>query len=171
MADEPEIPATDDDLYPAAPVVNDPLESLLGFRLGDEWYAVPLTHVREVLRVTTITPLPAVPPPILGVVNVRGTIMSVTDPKSLLALPSTALTPASRFIVLATASAETVLLVDEVETVFAMPQSRLEPVLATLDAKRGAWVTSTCRWRDRLVAVLRGDRLLASREDAAVSDR
>ena len=49
------------------------------FNLDERRYAVPLTRVREVIGLTEITPLPKVPRYYLGLINLRGQIISVVD--------------------------------------------------------------------------------------------
>lgn len=51
----------------------------LSFSLGTEEYAVPLLSVREVIGVPEITPIPFTPPHFLGIMNLRGSIISVID--------------------------------------------------------------------------------------------
>ena len=54
--------------------------SLLLFRIADEWYAVETGDVREIFQDYVVTPIPCVPEFVLGVVNIRGEILSVIDP-------------------------------------------------------------------------------------------
>jgi purine-binding chemotaxis protein CheW len=51
----------------------------LVFPVGDEWHAVALPSVREVLAVPPIAPMPASPPWLAGLVNVRGEILPAVD--------------------------------------------------------------------------------------------
>ena len=62
------------------------LLSLLLFRIADEWYAVNVGDVREIFQEYDVTSVPCVPDFIMGVVNVRGEILSVMDPARLMQL-------------------------------------------------------------------------------------
>jgi len=53
---------------------------LLAFALGSDEYAVPLTAVTEILRARRLTEIPRARPPLLGILNLRGTITPVYDP-------------------------------------------------------------------------------------------
>ncbi len=55
----------------------------LCFTLGDERYAVPADAVRAVTTLSQITPVPCTPAFYLGVVNVRGKVISAIDLRSL----------------------------------------------------------------------------------------
>jgi purine-binding chemotaxis protein CheW len=56
--------------------------------LGGEVFAVDLRNVREVFEVEGITPVPAMPPALAGVANLRGTIVPIADLRSVLRLPA-----------------------------------------------------------------------------------
>ena len=157
---DPQIPLTDEDLYGEERKAEEPVELFVPFRLGLEWYGVPIRSVREVLRAGQMTFLPSAPPHIAGIVNLRGNILSVTDPKRLLGVPPTPLTEQSRIVVVETDIAETGLVVDEVGEVVAIPLSHLEPPLDTLEPERANYLTHTCRWGERLMAILRVEKLL-----------
>lgn len=49
------------------------------FKLASEEYAVPIIEVQEVIRIQKITPLPQTPKFCLGVINLRGNVISVFD--------------------------------------------------------------------------------------------
>jgi purine-binding chemotaxis protein CheW len=52
---------------------------IVGFRVGRETYGVPITSIREIVRVPEITTVPDAPEYIEGVINLRGKIVSVMD--------------------------------------------------------------------------------------------
>lgn len=52
---------------------------LVTFCVGTRLYAVPLTHVREVVRLVGLTGLEGMTPPLAGVVDLRGTCLPVLD--------------------------------------------------------------------------------------------
>jgi purine-binding chemotaxis protein CheW len=69
------------------------------FRLGDELFAFDVRHVREVLELTAVARLPLAPPHLRGVVNVRGSAITVVDLRSKFGLPPVPDTLASRIVV------------------------------------------------------------------------
>jgi purine-binding chemotaxis protein CheW len=52
----------------------------------EDWYAVPLRDVREVVEHERVTPVPTAPRAVLGVLNVRGAVVPVLDTGVLLGL-------------------------------------------------------------------------------------
>lgn len=80
----------------AAAVTTDTPESTgtwLAFELAGQRYAVPLAKVREVIRAEEPTPVPGAPSGVLGIVNLRGTIVTVYDGCRRLGLASKSTTP------------------------------------------------------------------------------
>ena len=57
----------------------DSTHRFLCFSLGAEEYAIPLLQVKEVMGLPEITPIPQSPPYFLGIVNLRGQVISVID--------------------------------------------------------------------------------------------
>jgi purine-binding chemotaxis protein CheW len=55
------------------------METYLTFLIKDEFFAVPVQHVLEVLQKQRITPVPKTPGHILGIINFRGDILPVVD--------------------------------------------------------------------------------------------
>ena len=51
----------------------------LSFRLDRDDYAIPLLRVKEVIALPELTPVPQTPPHFLGIMNLRGQIISVVD--------------------------------------------------------------------------------------------
>jgi len=49
------------------------------FALGSEEYSVPLLRVKEVIEVPEITPVPHTPAYYLGIMNLRGQVISIID--------------------------------------------------------------------------------------------
>ena len=64
----------------ATPVVDtDALREYLAFQLAEEFYALPLGAIREILKPPAITPVPRTAPHVLGIISVRGRVTTVLD--------------------------------------------------------------------------------------------
>jgi purine-binding chemotaxis protein CheW len=117
---------------PAPSLGDGELISGLRFALGAETYAVEPRHVREVLPLPRVTPLPGVPAFVRGIINVRGRIVSLLDLKPMLGLPDTGVSPTSSVIILQSSGMEFGLLADDILGLTAIPVSTLQPSLPTL---------------------------------------
>lgn len=137
------------------------LMEILEFSLGPERYAFETSFVREVFPLTEITPLPGVPPYILGVVNVRGRILSVMDIRRLLDFANVGLTNLNKAIILHDGDMELAVLADEVAGVYAIDGDEGQRALATLSGRREEYLKGVTQ--DRVV-VLDAEKLLASED-------
>jgi purine-binding chemotaxis protein CheW len=80
------------------------------FTIDDGCYAVDLRHIREVLPIESITPIPGMPPVVIGMTNVRGSVVPIVDLRLLLGLRPRQLPPFA--VVLRHADYELAILVD-----------------------------------------------------------
>ena len=86
----------------------------LGFRLGDRWLVVPREDVREVIMVPALTRVPGARPWLLGLANVRGSLLPVCDVRRLLGEEHHTLARGSRVLVFNSDRVPAGFLVDEV---------------------------------------------------------
>ncbi len=91
-----------------------PTTSYLTVRLASEYYALPGTSVREIMRWRTPTPVPGAPPVIPGLINQRGQILTVIDARLLLGLAAAPPGRATRLIWIQHNAIDAALLVDAV---------------------------------------------------------
>ena len=57
----------------------DPVLQWVTFRLENESYGINVMQVQEVLRYSEIAPVPGAPPYVLGIINLRGNVVTVID--------------------------------------------------------------------------------------------
>lgn len=98
------------------------------FALGDRHFAVDATFCKGVVRRPRVTRLPGVPPHVLGVVGLRGEVVSATDPARLLALPGERAEGTGYFLVLGAQGVKTALWVDRVSDVALLDGGAALPV-------------------------------------------
>ncbi|MBI5230942.1 MAG: chemotaxis protein CheW [Coriobacteriales bacterium] len=136
--------------------------SLLVFRLGEEQYAVRVDDVREIFQEFLITPIPCVPDYISGVVNVRGEIVSVTDPARLMGVGhvDTEVEVQPPAIVVDDGTRVTALLVDEIGDIAEVPQSSVEPPVSTIDRAQAEFISGSVHVDGRMLGLLHVDRVL-----------
>jgi len=72
----------------------------LTFRLGEEQYGLEVLQVREVLEIPHITRVPRMPDFLKGVINIRGSVLSVIDLRLKLGLEEAEHTVHSRVIII-----------------------------------------------------------------------
>ena len=65
-----------------------PVRQFVGFRLGDEDYAIAITKIQEIILMKPITRLPQVPDAIEGLINLRGNVIPIVNLRKRFGLPS-----------------------------------------------------------------------------------
>jgi purine-binding chemotaxis protein CheW len=106
--------------------INEPVTEWVTFHLLDEKYAVNVTHVREVLKNTRISPVPGAPYFVLGIINLRGNIVTVIDTHSRLSLAASEATDATRIVVVDMDGQVVGMMVDKVDEVVILKDSEID---------------------------------------------
>ena len=136
----------------------------LTFDLGGGSYALPLAHVREVDRLPAITPLPNVPPWLLGAANLHGEIVSVVDLAAFLGLGSGKPSRESRLLACRAGSMEVGLLVERVRDIRELADAAVRPPAAQIPGRTGRYLAGVYAGDGRLTLVLDVPGLLQSGE-------
>lgn len=136
---------------------------LLTFMLDREEYGLPITRVREVIRVGEITRVPQVPPHVRGVTNLRGRILAVVEIRTRLGLGPAVISPASRIVVVDLVGRALGLLVDRVSQVTKVPVESVASVPEDVASAETDYVTGVARRDARLIILLDLDRVLLNR--------
>ena len=109
------------------PKVRGPRVEYLAFRLGTDTYAVPIGEVREILKLPPVTEVPRAPSDVLGVVSVRGLLVTVVDLKQRLRVAPADITKRGRILLVMGAENEIIgLYVDEVLQVYRLAETEVE---------------------------------------------
>ena len=117
---------------------NNTVSQWVTFHLGDEIYGIDVLQVQEVLRITEISPVPGSPDYVLGIINLRGNVVTVIDARNRFGLPPKEIDDASRIIVVDAFEKVVGLLVDNVSEVAYVPNSQIEvaPNVGTEDGNK-----------------------------------
>jgi purine-binding chemotaxis protein CheW len=105
---------------------------IVEFRLASETYGLESKFVREVYPLKDLTPLPGMPPFVLGIVNVRGQILSVVDLKEFFNLPDRGLGQLNKLIILHNEQMEFGILADAILDVRSIALDTLQTAPATV---------------------------------------
>src|SRR5579871_4245072 len=87
------------------------------FDLAHSSYAIDIAAVREIIRMQPITPVPGAPADIVGVINLRSSVVPVLDLRQRCGLPATEETRATRIVVVQAGKESLGLIVDNVSEV------------------------------------------------------
>ena len=96
------------------------------FMLDGEKYGIDVMRVKEVLRNIEIAPVPGAPNYILGIINLRGNVVTIIDTRTRFGLPSREIDENTRVIVIETNDQSVGILVDAIAEVADIPESEIE---------------------------------------------
>ncbi|OGT83669.1 MAG: chemotaxis protein [Gammaproteobacteria bacterium RIFCSPLOWO2_02_FULL_61_13] len=144
----------------AAPNLDQSIE-VVEFLLAHERYAVASAFVREVYPLENFTPLPCTPAFLLGIVNLRGEIVSVVDVRKFFDLPQTGLQDLNKLIVLDSGNMVFGILADGILGMRRIALADIQPSLPTLTGIRADYLQGVTAER---VVVLDAEKLLADRK-------
>jgi purine-binding chemotaxis protein CheW len=108
------------------------LIKVLAFRLVRETYGIELEYIRAVQPLKEMTFIPGAPDFILGIINVRGEIISIVDFKKIFDLPIGEPSRHIQVIILNSKEIEFGIQTDQVLGVKEIPESDIQPSLPTL---------------------------------------
>jgi len=131
---------------------------VIEFMLAHERYAVEVDYVREVYPLKDLTRVPCVPSFVLGVINVRGQVISVVDVKEFFDLPGKELTDEYRVIIVNNDEMELGIVSDSVLGERKIPLNVIQADTTALRGLREGYIRGITT--DRLI-IINIDRLLS----------
>lgn len=139
---------------------------LVGFRIRNEEFAFPIQDVREVDKMTTVTPVPQAPAAVAGMVDVRGEVIPVISLRDLFGLAAEAPGPKSRIIFVELPGADATrkrvvgCIVDSLSRVLRLPKNSVSSVPPELLGEHRRYLEGVARLDGRLIMILRAARLV-----------
>ena len=133
------------------------------FSIGDETYGVRLADVREIHREYHLTPLPCVPDSVLGVVSIRGEVLSVNDLARMMGLIGSCPAPhggQSPAIVLQAGEVQAAIVVDDIGDIADIPTESIDAPLSMVGHAQAPFLSGTVLVEGRLVGLIDATRVL-----------
>lgn len=127
------------------------------FLLANEKYGIESSYVREVYPLTEIALVPCTPSFLLGVINVRGQILSVIDIKKFFDLPEKGLGDLNKVIIIRNEKMEFGILADVILGTLSIPLNELQVSLPTLTDIRAKYLKGVAKER---VTILDAEKIL-----------
>lgn len=101
---------------------------IIAFRLHDQEFCVKTTTIREIRGWAPSTPIPHAPSDVIGVMNLRGSVIPIIDLAYKLGMKSTVANERSAIVVAEVHNMVIGMLVDRVSDILTMPSSQIQPV-------------------------------------------
>lgn len=138
----------------------------LTFVVGSDAFAIPVSEVKEIIGYTTITEVPAMPPYVRGVINLRGAVVPTVDLSLRLGRQAGVVGKRTCIVIISAgfegARQDVGLIVDAVSAVVEVSAAEIEPPPRFGANVRSEFVAAMLKLDARLVISLALDRLLTA---------
>lgn len=134
------------------------------FYLAEEKYGVPVAQVREVLRYSEITPVPGAPDYVLGIINLRGNVVTVLDTRKRFALPPNEIADSTRVVIIEVEEQVVGILVDSVSEVVRLKTGEIETAPNVGNDESSKYIQGVASRDGNLLILVDLHRLLSDEE-------
>lgn len=148
-----------------APPHQDTLTELATFQVGEAVCGMEIRQIQEINKLTQMTQVPQAPADVLGILNLRGQIVTVIDLAHRLGLGATVPTPQARIIIVNTAGGKVGILVSRISDVVAVDLLHKEASPANMRGIQGRFFNGVCKRENGLIGLLHLDRVLGHEEN------
>ncbi|MFK5984484.1 MAG: chemotaxis protein CheW [Pseudomonadota bacterium] len=134
------------------------------YMLDGEKYGIDVMLVKEVLRNIEIAPVPGAPDYILGIINLRGNVVTVIDTRTRFGLASKEIDGNSRVIVIETEDQSVGILVDAIAEVADIPKSEIEVTPNVGNDDSSKYIMGVYSGKGNLIILVEIEKLLTEEE-------
>jgi len=134
---------------------------LATFYIGDALCGMDILKVQEINKLMDMTHVPQAPAYVMGILNLRGQIVTIIDLSKKLGLGAIEFDESSRNIIVNADNEHVGLMVSRIGDVVEADWQRVEPPPANIGGVQGAFFKGVFKMQDRLIGILDVDRVLA----------
>ena len=142
----------------------DPVLQWVTFRLDNETYGINVMQVQEVLRYTEIAPVPGAPPYVLGIINLRGNVVTVIDTRLRFGLSTADTTDQTRIVIIEAENQVVGILVDAVAEVVYLRQSEIETTPNVGNEESAKFIQGVCHKNEELLILVDLEKMMTDEE-------
>jgi len=143
---------------------NDEVLQWVTFKLKDESYGINVMQVQEILRYNEVAPVPGAPLYVLGIINLRGNVVTVIDTRSRFGLEPCEITDDTRIIVIESEQQIIGILVDSASEVVYLKPSEIENAPNVGNEESAQFIRGVTNRDGELLILVDLDRLLSDDE-------
>lgn len=148
----------------------DPILQYVTFKLEGETYGINVMQVQEVLRHTEIAPVPGAPSYVLGIINLRGNVVTVIDTRKRFGLRPSELNEDTRVIIIESDKQVLGILVDSVAEVVYLRASEIETAPNVGNDDNNKYIQGVCNRDGELLILVELEKMLTEDEWEEVSE-
>jgi len=134
------------------------------FQLENETYGINVMQVQEILRYSEIAPVPGAPLYVLGIINLRGNVVTVIDTRLRFGLESCEITDETRVIVIESEKQVIGILVDSASEVVYLKSSEIDVAPNVGNDESAQFIQGVSNRDGNLLILVDLDKLLSDDE-------
>ncbi|MGX9378181.1 chemotaxis protein CheW [Pseudomonas sp. JQ36] len=142
----------------------DPILQWVTFKLDNETYGINVMRVQEVLRYTEIAPVPGAPSYVLGIINLRGNVVTVIDTRQRFGLISGEISDNTRIVIIEADKQVVGIMVDSVAEVVYLRQSEIETAPNVGNEESAKFIQGVCNKNNELLILVELDKMMSEEE-------
>jgi purine-binding chemotaxis protein CheW len=127
---------------------------IVGFRVGQQSFGVPISVIHEIVRVPEITAVPDSPDFVEGVINLRGKIVPVVDLRKRFGEQTITRNKKNRILVSESEGKLVGLIVDAASEVLKISEGEIDPPPQVLEQNELSYVTGLGKLKGRLMILI-----------------
>lgn len=143
---------------------HDYLTELATFQVGEALCGMEIQHIQEIITLSQFTRVPQAAADVLGILNLRGQIVTVIDLARRMELAITSPTAESRVIIVNIGGGKVGILVHRINDVVSVNLKQTETAPANLRGIQGRFFTGVCKQENNLIGLLHLNRLFNHEE-------
>lgn len=137
----------------------DDVVQLVGFIVGEEEFAIPILSIQEIIKPISCTRVPQTPTYILGVFNLRGSVIPLIDLRARFGLTTQKHSEETRFVVMKSGDDVAGFVIDRLTEAIRMPKRDIGPAPETV-SEAETMIDGVGKQSDRIVTILKVHKLL-----------
>ena len=149
-------------------ISEDPVLQWVTFHLAGETYGVNVMQMQEVLRYTEIAPVPGAPHYVIGIINLRGNVVTVIDTRNRFGLSPGELTDNTRIVIIEAEKNVVGILVDSVAEVVYLRQSEIETAPNVGNDESAKFIQGVCHKNNELLILIELDKFITDEEWSSI---
>ena len=142
----------------------DPILQWVTFKLDNETYGINVMRVQEVLRYTEIAPVPGAPSYVLGIINLRGNVVTVIDTRQRFGLMNAEISDNTRIVIIEADKQVVGIMVDSVAEVVYLRQSEIETAPNVGNEESAKFIQGVCNKNNELLILVELDKMMSEEE-------
>lgn len=135
------------------------------FFIGDTRWGIDIMNTQEVIKLTDITQVHNAPEYVMGIINLRGKIVTIMSLYKKLNIPSNGDSPDNRIIIVNDNDEYVGFLVDRISDVIEADRGKLMPAPATVNGTKGQYFEGIYHQDEITIAVLNLKEVLGFEEE------